>query len=325
LDYASRAKAVVRARGGDAEEMKDDAAAAYTHALLWYLSGEEAHARKAAEILNSWSELLEEITSEDRQKELVAGWAGSVFPLAGEILRSGDSGWGVEEQKRFAAMLQRVFVPLLMGGNASFNGNWELTMANGLVAIGVFCEDTEAFNRGVWLWRKRVPAFVYLRKDGATPVRPVDVQGVVPEGLREEEGIRRYWFGPAGYFDGLTQETLRDFGHHTQSGLASAINVAEIAFQQGLDLYAEEQKRLVAAMEWQAARMVGRPAPAELFPKGYAPAGPLPTWEVGFNHFHNRRGIAMPNTAELIRTKVRPMGFRVMLNSVWESMTHGGR
>src|SRR6478672_1096049 len=35
-----------------------DSAAAYTHALLWYISGDKAHAQKAIEIVNGWSSTL---------------------------------------------------------------------------------------------------------------------------------------------------------------------------------------------------------------------------------------------------------------------------
>lgn len=37
---------------------RDDAKAAYTHALLWAYLGDEAHARKAAEIMDAWATTL---------------------------------------------------------------------------------------------------------------------------------------------------------------------------------------------------------------------------------------------------------------------------
>ncbi|MEQ1787740.1 MAG: fibronectin type III domain-containing protein, partial [Acidimicrobiales bacterium] len=42
-------------------EHLDDAQAAYTHALLWYYTGNPAYATKAKEILNAWSLTLQEI------------------------------------------------------------------------------------------------------------------------------------------------------------------------------------------------------------------------------------------------------------------------
>src|SRR5213079_1662309 len=35
-----------------------DSAAAYTQALLWYITGDKAHAEKAIDIMNAWSSTL---------------------------------------------------------------------------------------------------------------------------------------------------------------------------------------------------------------------------------------------------------------------------
>ena len=48
---------------GDFEHL-DDARAAYTHALLWYYTGNQAHANKAIEIMNAWSATLTKIEFE---------------------------------------------------------------------------------------------------------------------------------------------------------------------------------------------------------------------------------------------------------------------
>src|SRR5450432_1692745 len=42
---------------------KNDASAAYTQALLFYLTGQEAHAKKAIEIMNGWSAVLKDHTN----------------------------------------------------------------------------------------------------------------------------------------------------------------------------------------------------------------------------------------------------------------------
>ena len=190
-------------------------------------------------------------------------------------------------------------------------------MIDGLMCIGVSNEDAATFNRGVFLWRKRVPAYFYLTTDGSTPVRPYGATD-----LDSEESLKHYWFNPDQYFDGLCQETCRDYGHHLQLGLASAVNGAEIAFHQGIDLYADDDKRIVAGMEFQAARLLGQPAPAALFPNGFKASDVLPTWEIAYNHFHNRKGYPLPLTDTLIRAKVRPSSFTTLLNIAWESLTH---
>ncbi|MGP8199905.1 MAG: alginate lyase family protein [Limisphaerales bacterium] len=317
LNWTPHPLTVVNAQSNDASLENNDALAAYTQALLWYYTDNEAYAKKSIEILNAWSSKLTNHVSTDLQKQLAAAWCGSVFPQAGEILRASYPKWTRGEIQQFSAMLNTAFLPLLALGNPTFNGNWELSMTDALMCIGVFNEDVTTFNRGVFLWRKRVPAYFYLTTDGPTPIRPCGTTS-----LNSDGAIKIYWCNPHQYFDGLCQETLRDFGHHMQAGLASAVNSAEIAFHQGLDLYAENDKRIMAAMEFQAGPLLGKPVPATLFPNGFAVSDLLPTWEIAFNHFHNRRGIALPLTGTLICTKVRHSDFAAMCNLAWKSLTH---
>jgi len=301
----------------DAGTENNDATAAYTQALLWYFTDNEAYAKKSVEILNAWSAKLTSHTSTDLQKQLVAGWCGSLFPLAAEIMRASYPKWTSTEINQFSSMLNKAFLPLLVSGNATYNGNWELSMINAMMCIGVFNEDTATFNKAVFMWRKRVPAYFYMTTDGISPVRPYGTTS-----LNSESSIKNYWFNPYKYFDGLCQETYRDFGHHLQMGMASAVNSAEIAFHQGIDLYAENDKRMMAAIEFQAGPLMGKPVSKELFPNGFVVSDLLPTWEIAYNHFHNRKGFALPLTDTLIIKKIRPSYFTTMLNMAWESLTH---
>lgn len=60
--YATRAphgQAHINARSRDATVSRDDAIAAYTQALLWYFTDDEAYAKRSVAILNSWSGLPE--------------------------------------------------------------------------------------------------------------------------------------------------------------------------------------------------------------------------------------------------------------------------
>jgi len=138
LNWTPHPLTVVNARSNDASTENDDAAAAYTQALLWYFTDNEAYAKKSVEILNAWSSKLTNHVSTDLQEQLVAAWCGSVFPLAGEILRASYPKWTSGEIKRFSAMLNQAFLPLLVSGNPTYNGNWELCMINALMCIGVF-------------------------------------------------------------------------------------------------------------------------------------------------------------------------------------------
>jgi hypothetical protein len=301
----------------DAGTENNDATAAYTQALLWYFTDNEAYAKKSVEILNAWSVKLTNHTSTDLQKQLVAGWCGSLFPLAAEIIRASYPKWTSGEIAQFSSMLNKAFLPLLINGNPTYNGNWELSMINAMMCIGVFNEDQTTFDKAVLLWRKRVPAYFYLTTDGISPIRPYGTTS-----LNSESAIKNYWSNPYKYFDGLCQETWRDNGHHAQMGLASAINTAEIAWHQGIDLYSENKTRIIAGMEFQASTLIGNPAPIEFFPNGYVTSDLLPTWELAYNHFHGRKGLILPMTIALISNKVRPSYNQTMLNMAWESLTH---
>jgi hypothetical protein len=319
LSYAPKPRAVVdcgsysNPDNGCSDEMRD-AQAAYAHALLWYLKGDAAHARKAAEILNAWSVLLEDHTNSNAF--LQAGWAGSVFPLAAEILRASYPGWTAVEQDRFSTMLKTAFLAKIRNGPPSpgFNGNWHLTIIEAIVAISVFTDDTASFRKGVSMWRSAVPAYFYMASDGPLPVRPAGTTQ-----FDAPAAIRKYWYDQDSLANGESQETCRDL-EHTQYGIAASASVAEIAYHQGLDLYAENADRITAAMEFHANLLLGAPAPAWLCGGALSLVNADPTWEVAYNHFHNRLKRNLPLSSRLITEKVRPS--KASLHMVWETMTH---
>lgn len=66
---------------------------------------------------------------------------------------------------------------------------------------------------------------------------------------------------------------------------------------------------------------------AQFLPPNNTPAPPKiecslqPTWEIAFNHFHSRLGLALPQMAKVIPTN-RPTG-AALNHMVWETLTHG--
>ena len=118
------------------------------------------------------------------------------------------------------------------------NGNWELSMLEGMLGLAVLSNNNTLFSHSLTLWRQRLPAYVYIHTDGNQPVPP-------PRG-------HPTWYGQKVFdasVDGISQETCRDLGH-TQMGLASAINGAETAWVQGVDLFAEMKERFAATLEF---------------------------------------------------------------------------
>jgi hypothetical protein len=289
---------------------RQDALAAYTHALLWNITQDEAHARKAIEILDAWSAVLTGHTMHNAP--LQGGWSASLFARAAELMRWTYAGWPAASVERFARMLTTAYQPTVGQGSGA-NGNWELVMIEASIGVAVFTEDRPLFDRAVAMWKRRVPAYIYLTSDGPTPVPP-------PAGpdRTSPEALAGYWKTSAFQADGQAQETCRDFGH-TSWGLAAAINVAETALQQGVDLYQVEARRLQAGLEFHAAFVNEAPVPPWLC-GGRVRLSTLPFWEIGFNHLGTRRGMSLPNTMALIDSQVRPGGASYFI--AWETLTH---
>ncbi|HEY4018832.1 MAG TPA: family 16 glycoside hydrolase, partial [Pseudonocardiaceae bacterium] len=141
---------------------QNDASAAWTDALLWYISGDQAYAQKAIQIMNAWSSTLKGgHTLSNAPVE--SGWTGSTWAEAAELVRYTNAGWSPTDVAAFGNMLGTQYVPnLLTGGPACFNGNWELTIAEALMNIGVFDNNKTWFDTAVAYWRDRTPTYMYL-------------------------------------------------------------------------------------------------------------------------------------------------------------------
>ena len=92
-------------------------------------------------------------------------------------------------------------------------------------------------------------------------------------------------------------------------------NAAETARQQGVDLYGEQARRIVAAMEFQAQYL----SPNNATPPKNLTFHLHPTWEIAYNHFHNRLGMDLPKMAAVL-PRNRPTGWNHQM--AWETLTH---
>jgi hypothetical protein len=315
LDYEPHPREIVECGSysnpnfGCSDEL-NDALAAYTHALIWAYTDEPAHAAKAIAIMNAWSGVLKDHTNSNAP--LQSAWAAQVWPRAAEIARHTSTSWPEPEVARFRLLLTDVYLPKIEQGSAA-NGNWELSMIEGLLNIAVFTDDRPLFEQGLRMWRERVPAYAYLEKDGPTPVPP-------PRGNKQGAALLKYWYEPGPFTDGLAQETCRDFGH-VQMGFAGILNSAETALIQGVDLYAEESERLTAALEFHAAYLNGAAVPSSLCGGALTDVNPDPMWEIALNHFVTRRGGSLPETERVV-VSMRPTG--TSHHMAWETLTHAG-
>ncbi|MEV1171808.1 alginate lyase family protein [Nonomuraea sp. NPDC049784] len=288
------------------------APAAYTDALVWYITRDSRYAERAIQIMDAWSAVIIDHTNSNAP--LQTGWAGSSWPRAAEIIRYTYTGWSSAGVNRFATMLRNVYLPEVINGSLRTNGNWELSMMDAAIGIAVFLEDKTAYDKAVSTFRARVPAYIYLTGDGAFP------KGPAGSGIDTRAEVVDYWQGQDTFVDGLSQETCRDFTH-TGYGLAAIAHIAETARIQGQDLYPEVADRLRHALGLHAKYQLGTAVPSWLC-GGSLTLGLGPVTEVGFNALHNRMGIAMANTQTLAEQQ-RQAGSNNLFVA-WETLTHAG-
>lgn len=122
------------------------------------------------------------------------------------------------------------------------------------------------------------------------------------------------WVGaPLTYVNGYTAETARDLAHVEES-FAAEINVAEIAWHQGIDIYTSQAKRLTAFMETDAKLRLGEPPPESMTAQLTAD-GLVKTFEIAYNHYAKRMRIQLPYMQQILlilretgAEAIRPIG-----------------
>jgi hypothetical protein len=301
LDYRPRPVEVV-VRGRDAAHTEtenyallfNDIAAAYACALRWRISGDQAYAEKSVEILNAWSSTLKKLSG-STDLDLAAGIYGYEFANAAEIMRT-YQGWKPDDFARFQKMMLEVFLPINQDFLRRHNNtkldhywaNWDLCNMASMLAIGVLCDQPATYNE----------AILYFKSGQGNGALRQAVVYVHPGGL------------------GQWQEASRDQGHTTMGiGLMGAI--CEMAWKQGEDLYGYADHRFLAGCEYVAKYNLGEDVPFQVFQNSsFGPQtsvsakgrGELrPIWELVYNHYVKRQGLAAPWTTRMAE-KTRPEG-----------------
>ena len=133
------------------------------------------------------------------------------------------------------------------------------------------------------------------------------------------------WHGQRTFpVDGICQETCRDLGH-VQLGFNTLVNTAETAYHQGIDLYGENQQRMIAGAELHASLLSQEPVPLHQPTPSWLCGGHLKgatngsTWTMLHHHFVGRMGLSMPNVSKLLPLET-PFCWDHMC---WEALTHG--
>ncbi len=295
-------------------EAKDDAKKAYANALAWYYTGDAQYADNAVQVFRIWAadfEGYKVVPGVSGQSQLNAGWIGALFGSAAEVLRS-YAGWNEKDQAAVRSLFATRFYPALHQ-ESEWNGNNDLTQIDALMSIAVFSENEAWLNEAKDRLRRRNPRFFFLPSDAG-----IDYASTNPS-----------WYNPTGWVAGVTQETCRtnaklpnDNGHHTQYALASALRAAEVAWNQGdKSLYAENQTRYTAAMELLALQVTSGNMQG-VCADNKTTASLFDTWTIGYNHYHRRVGLVLPNTRKLLDNG-DGRAFKSDWNIFYEGLTHG--
>ena len=272
-------------RGGSDENyltLIEDLRAMYGLALAWNITRDPAYGDLAVTFLNDWSSTLEEVTG-NTDRYLAAGLYGYQLANVAEIMR-GYEGWTEADIEQFQSMLLNVFYPLNSDWLANHDGscpshfwaNWDLANITGMMAIGVFADREDIYRQALdYLYHGKgtgaLDNLVYYLHDGNM---------------------------------GQYQESGRDQGH-SNLGVTLMGVIAKQAWNQGDDLFAWDNYRLLSAMEYIARYNVNEEVP-------YTPYGPncvdryqetissisrghkRRSWMLPLNHYRNRLGIATP-------------------------------
>jgi len=269
---------------GRAGEFDNDANVAYQCAILWCITGDPGYAAKSREIIRAWSRQLKRVSGADAV--LMAGLGPFKLINAAEILRYTDPAWTDEQSAQTETMFKEAIYPVIKNFSSFANGNWDTAAIKTMLAIGIFANDREIFERGLRY---------YVNGSG-------------------DGRLTNYIINEAGQ----CQESGRDT-QHSQLGLAHLGDCCEMAWNQGLNLYAYADNRLLKGFEYTAKFNLGEDVP---FVETLDRSGKYrhtriaidrnrgrlrPVFEQIYNHYAQRTGITAPWTQQAAE-KIRPEG-----------------
>ena len=249
-----------------------DVNAAYLNALMWAITGDKRHADKAVQIFNTWSNLTN--VDPEGTGPLNAGLYAWKLVEAAEIIKSTYDGWAPADLQKFKDMLvypgysrsgfpeslswnNGTFYWRIWNGDSARHGNQDMIAWRAMLSMGVFLDNRTMYERA-------------LRYFTGQPHKPGDMPyaaGPSPAGKtifsneyydeHNSRGIQGTIpdFGYNGtlnnyiWENGQNQESSRD-QQHAFFGLATAAGIAEVAWNQGYDIWNSLDNRLLKGFEF---------------------------------------------------------------------------
>lgn len=261
-----------------------DANAAHQNAVMWAISGDKSYADKAIEIVNAWSATLKSVTGRDAV--LMAGLGPFKMVNAAEILRHTNAGWNESDARQAEKHFKEVIYPVLRDFAPFANGNWDAAAIKTVMAIAVFCNDRQMFERALCY-------YVTGHGNGSLTHYVINENGQIQESGRDQP--------------------------HSQLGIGMLAESCEIAWKQGLDLYSLNDNLLLKGFEYTAKYNLnndnmpfqewldrtGKYHHTKISDKGRGELRAL--FEQVYNHYVIRQGLGAPYTQQAAE-KLRPEG-----------------
>lgn len=295
--------------GGSANNFANavrDGQAAYQHALIWKISGNEDYAKSSINILNQWAKVCKQMTGSEAV--LIAAFQGYQYANAAEIMREYE-GWAKEDFDMFKQWMRAIFLPYSYNFLANRTDqvgmgwiSWEASSNLTILSIGILCDDEELVKY----------ALTYFYNGGG----PGSIQHMVVD-MHED---------PTGRVKGKNLAQSIEMGRD-QNHAAIAIPVlgafCQSAYNIGVDLFAYDNNKILGICEYFAKYNVNPEAPVQM---PYTPyyttkdggkwhneisstgrGETRPGWELIYNHYVNIKGLEAPYSSDFAQ-KVRPEG-----------------
>lgn len=292
--YAIQGPFTVIARDGVNASTKtpseEDHKAAYLNSIMWYITGDESHAKKTIEILNAYAGTLREIGPDSNDDPLCASLQGFLLANAAEIMKYTYEPVSQADVTSWENMFCNVFIPVLrefFAKPAYTNGNWGTAATKAFMAFGIFLDDESLYNEAV--------DFFYNANDNGSLTNYISETGQCQESGRDQ--------------------------NHTMLGLGHLAEVCEIAYNQKNEtLYSASENRLLLGYEYTAKYNLGYDdVPFVTWQDvtgqysnwtviSTADRGNFrPVFEIAYNHYVTRKGLKMPYTQQVI-SRISPEG-----------------
>lgn len=269
-DVKGDATMTVVSRGStNASAYEKDMTAAYQNALMWCLTDDQRHADKAIEILNAWSNLTSVLGI-----PLNVGLYIAPMVNAAELIKHSNAGWTEADMQKFSDMLvypgyssttilqsdldvdNHTFYWGVYNGDPKRAGNQELAAYKGMMAIGIFLDNDTIYDRAFRYvsGQKHRPDDLPYESGPKTSTSQLTNNGYrISYDYTQQYTIEDYGYDGVLtnyiYDNGQSQESSRD-QTHAMYGVSLLSQIAEVAWNQGDDLYSLADNRILTGLEY---------------------------------------------------------------------------